>query len=149
MVQIGFLVSLFTNMRINDYLPVYGSDIDLFLDFTRDLRTATGPKVVVNDIVGVLLDDWWYAPGHCVNLVERLRRSDPRTYKGIATEVENAILKDDRIDFCTCSIEGPNDSGIVNVLINVVLARGESFELVGSLDSFSVNSDFNFLTRQV
>lgn len=134
------------NISNNPFDP-YGYDLDLFTDFTNDLRSTGGPKVVINDIISMLIDNLWYDTEGNLDIELKLRRSDPRTYPGIATQVENGILTDDRVDYCTCTIEGPNPLGVVEVLINVVLSTGDKFELVGSLDSFSVSSDFTFLTR--
>lgn len=131
-------------MRTN--LTEYGEDMDLFLDFTNNIRAVGGPRIVANDIVGILVDYLWYAPSHCILLPQRLQRSDPRTYSTLAREVEIAILRDDRIDSCKCEIEQPDSTGKVKVWIGFTLFTGEEYELIGALSSFDT-TDFSFLSR--
>lgn len=126
----------------------YGVDFDLFTDLTTNARVIDGKRNVLNAIAGYVLDQLWYSPNLGIDLVGRIRQQDPRTYNSLATETENVILKaDDRISDVNVTISQPDSNRNVDVRIDGELSNGESFSLIGNVNSFEV-SDFQFAAAE-
>lgn len=123
----------------------YGYDIDLFLDFTNDVRSCSGKRLVLNALVGRLVDSLFYEPSYGIQLPERLKRIEPATLGNLATEVERELERDDRVKFINCRIDFDENNKSVNVYIDGELsATDESFEFVGSIDDVRIDQNLEW-----
>lgn len=112
----------------------YGYDMDLFLDLTRDMRATTGKRLVINDLIGRLVDSLFYDPSFGIQLQNRLKRVNVKTLPNLETEVVNELERDDRVESVQCSIVYDPSTNNVNVSIAGVLRDGDSFEFIGAMD---------------
>lgn len=112
----------------------YGYDMDLFLDLTRDMRATTGKRLVINDLIGRLVDSLFYDPSFGIQLQNRLKRVNVKTLPNLETEVVNELERDDRVESVQCSIVYDPSTNNVNVSIAGVLRDGDTFEFIGSMD---------------
>lgn len=108
--------------------------MDLFLDLTRDMRATTGKRLVINDLIGRLVDSLFYDPSFGIQLQNRLKRVNVKTLPNLETEVVNELERDDRVESVQCSIIFDPSTNNINVSIAGVLRDGESFEFIGSMD---------------
>lgn len=123
----------------------YGYDIDLFLDFTNDVRSCSGKRLVINALVGRLVDSLFYEPSYGIQLPERLKRIEPATLGNLATEVERELERDDRVKFINCRIDFDENNKSVNVYIDGELsATDEPFEFVGSIDDVRIDQNLEW-----
>lgn len=123
----------------------YGYDIDLFLDFTNDVRSCSGKRLVLNALVGRLVDSLFYEPSYGIQLPDRLKRIEPATLGNLATEVERELERDDRVKFINCRIDFDENNKSVNVYIDGELsATDEPFEFVGSIDDVRIDQNLEW-----
>lgn len=123
----------------------YGYDIDLFLDFTNDVRSCSGKRLVINALVGRLVDSLFYEPSYGIQLPERLKRIEPATLGNLATEVERELERDDRVKYINCRIDFDENNKSVNVYIDGELsATDEPFEFVGSIDDVRIDQNLEW-----
>jgi len=127
----------------------YGYDISLFLDIRKNGSATSGKDLVLNSIVGKILDyDLWYSESYGINLEPQIRTGNVSQFGLIATQTEREILKDDRIESVEVTIAEPDVNGNVAVTIAGVLAAADDtpFELIGNLNIFNA-SQFNFAAK--
>lgn len=116
----------------------YGVGIDLFLDVTNNVRSASGINIVRNAVVGRLIDKLWYDKTYGIQLPQKLLNVNGNIdYALLARQCENEIKKDDRVGKCSVIINPPDSDGNVTVDITVVTKFGESFSLIGSLNTIT------------
>ncbi len=121
----------------------YGYAASFALDFRRNVSATFGVDLVADAIIGRIVDDLWYAPDYGINLARKIRYQDPDTYGEIAVATEVEIRKDSRVQQVTVTIDPPDNSNNVSVLITGITSENQSFDLVGKLNTFDA-SDFSF-----
>lgn len=123
-----------------DRLSPLGFGMSLFLDLSRNVKSSSGVQKVAEAIVGRLVDRLWYDPDYGVDLLTKLKTYNPINYPYLASECEREILKDDRIEDVTVTINYDENIKHVSVIVNGVVATGETFDLVGSVDLMNAST---------
>lgn len=121
-------------------MPDYGRHIDWLRDISTAGKTITGPELVAQDIIHLLITVRGTNPRNPSRgfgiTQEILSGYTPETLPALASSIETTLLEDERI--LAAEVDASIDTGTWALSLRVDLVDGSSFLLVGPIGDLRV-----------